>query len=235
MNFIFFYIIYFTFFCNSLKLNNTKLANVIISSSLLFDNPLFPILAPSPVAATTLEKTYVTTENNIIYFYGGLNTDSARALKDTLQSAIGNGIYFEKSFPETNAPPIKLHIQSYGGSLMDTLYIIDLIKTSPIPIYTYVDGYVASAATLISVVGNKRFITENSLMLIHQLSTVSGGKFNELEDETTNNRLMMNIIKSIYYKYTKISPSELEEILKHDLWFDANKCKRLGLVDEIID
>ena len=77
-------------------------------------------------------------------------------------------------------------------------------------------------------------MTENSLMLIHELSSGSGGKFTELEDETKNNRLMMNMIKSIYYRYTKISPSEIDEILKHDIWFDANKCKQLGLVDEII-
>jgi len=28
--------------------------------------------------------------------------------------------------------------------------------------------------------------------------------------------------------------SKLDEILKHDLWFDADRCKEYGLVDEII-
>ena len=227
------YIIFILYLCDALKLNGTNIAKGLITTKLLL-TPLTPLLIPEPVTASMIEKTYVQSSNNVIHFYGGVTSDSAKSLKDSLEEAIVNGKYFETMFPESKAPPIKLHIQSYGGSFMDTLYIIDLIRTSPIPIYTYVDGYAASAGTLISVVGQKRYMTENSLMLIHELSSGSGGKFTELEDEAKNNRLMMNMIKSIYYRYTKISPSEIDEILKHDIWFDANKCKQLGLVDEII-
>ena len=63
---------------------------------------------------------------------------------------------------------------------------IDLIENLNTPVYTYIDGFAASAATLISVVGKKRFITKNSLMLIHQLSGSDTGKFYELQDQMTN-------------------------------------------------
>jgi len=44
----------------------------------------------------------------------------------------------------------------------------------------------------------------------------------------------METIKAIYKKYTKVPMSKLNEILKHDLWFDSEKCKDLGLIDHII-
>ena len=231
---VLFYIIFIGSIVSGLRINSSNIAANIITSSLLLNVPLSPILAPEQIPSNVaLQKTYVEVVNNDIFFYGGVNSDSAKALKDSLKYAINNGVIFETSFPDIKSPPIKLHIQSYGGSLLDTLYIVDIIKGSPIPIYTYVDGYAASAATLISVVGKKRFMSENSLMLIHQISSGGGGKYSELEDENKNNKLLMNMIKAIYYRYTNISPTDLDEILKHDIWFDSNKCKQLGLVDEI--
>jgi ATP-dependent protease ClpP protease subunit len=49
-----------------------------------------------------------------------------------------------------------------------------------------------------------------------------------------NNKHLMETIKAIYKEYTKVPMKKLNEILKHDLWFDSNKCLLLGLVDEII-
>ena len=70
-------------------------------------------------------------------------------------------------------------------------------------------------------------------MLIHQLSSGAYGKYTELEDDMENNKNLMDTIKAIYKAYTKVPMKKLDEILKHDLWFDANKCLQLGLVDEI--
>ena len=113
------------------------------------------------------------------------------------------------------------------------MYIVDMIHNSPITINTYVDGFAASAATLLSVSGHKRFMSENSLMLIHQLSSSSSGKYNELTDDMDNFNTFMDIIKKIYYKHSKITPNELNELLKHDLWLNSQKCLEYGLVDEI--
>ena len=117
---------------------------------------------------------------------------------------------------------------------MNALYIVDLIESIDTPVYTYVDGYSASAASLINVVGEKRFMTKNSLIMIHQLSSNKQGKFEELDDEMTNLNHLMEKIKTIYVKHTNIPSKTLDEILKHDLWFDASISKEYGLIDEII-
>ena len=84
------------------------------------------------------------------------------------------------------------------------------------------------------VVGKKRFMTKHSLMLIHQLSGADSGKFNELQDQMSNMSILMNMITNIYLEETKINKTTLSELLKKDLWLDADTCLKYGLVDEII-
>ena len=72
-------------------------------------------------------------------------------------------------------------------------------------------------------------------MLIHQLSSMSWGKMDELEDEMENLKELMRRIKLIYKNKTKIDKKNLDEILKHDLWWDAKKCLKMGLVDKIVE
>lgn len=131
--------------------------------------------------------------------------------------------------------PIELHIHSGGGDLFSGLAAIDTIQNMKTPIHTYVQGSVASAATLMSVCGSKRFIYKNSMMLIHQISTsMMYGKYNEFLDEVENQNLLMEKIKNIYKEKTKLDDETLDEMLSHDLWLNAEKCLELGLVDKIL-
>jgi ATP-dependent protease ClpP protease subunit len=102
------------------------------------------------------------------------------------------------------------------------------------PVYTYIDGFAASAATMISVAGKKRFMTENSIMLVHQLSSATSGKFEEMKDEYNNLLGLMDIIKKIYLSNSKISKENLDNLLKQDLWLDSTKSIQLGFVDKIL-
>ena len=71
-------------------------------------------------------------------------------------------------------------------------------------------------------------------MLIHQLSTVFWGKMHEFDDEMKNLKNLMKLIKNIYKEHTKVPQKKIDEILKHDLWWDANTCKNYNLVDDIL-
>jgi ATP-dependent protease ClpP protease subunit len=171
--------------------------------------------------------------NNELYFYGPVSQRSCFELKNKLNSLDAKSTIFHFQY-NIDPPPIHLHIQSQGGSLYHTLYIMDLIENMKTPVYTYVDGFAASAATLISVVGKKRYMTKNSLMLIHQLSGADSGKFYELQDQMSNMQILMNTINKIYLNKTKIDQETLIKLLQKDLWLDAKTCLAYGLVDEII-
>ena len=133
--------------------------------------------------------------------------------------------------------PLYLHISSYGGYLHEAFLVYDYIKNSPIPIYTIVEGYAASAATVMSIAGVKRYITPSSLMLIHQLSTGMSGKFNALEEEINNSKQDMNKLYDIYVRECKgkMTKKQIIDELKHDKWWNADKCIKKGLCDELLN
>ena len=112
---------------------------------------------------------------------------------------------------------------------------IDTINSLRIPVISIIEGSAASAATMISIVCDYRIILPNSLMLIHQLSSSTWGKMDELEDEMKNLKKLMKKITDLYKKYSKIESSKLKDILKHDIWWDAKECLKKGLVDEIFE
>ena len=168
-----------------------------------------------------------------VYMYGQVTDESCMQLTMVLHDLDKKAQQQRVIYPDLK-PKIELHIQSGGGALMPAFYVCDVIKNIDTPVHTYVDGYVASAASLISVVGHKRYMSKNSMILIHQLSSGGEGKYQELDDNMKNLRQMMNKVKSIYISKTRLEYLQLEDILKHDLWLDAEICKKYGLVDEII-
>lgn len=170
-------------------------------------------------------------ENNI-YFYSPVNEESAMLLENKLLILNEkNKQLLEKNI---DMGPINLHIQSFGGSLFHTIYLMDLIQNLDTPVHTYINGFAASAATLISIAGKRRYMTKHSLMLIHQLSTASAGKYSEIKDEMENNDLLMDMITSFYIERTHLNREILNRLLKRDIWLNSSKCLKYGLVDEII-
>ena len=168
----------------------------------------------------------------MVRFYSPVTIESCVALTSYLKSLDMRSKQLELQYGIVF--PIKLHIQSSGGMLMPTFYVCDVIKTLDTPVYIYIDGYVASAASLISICGSKRYMTKHSFMLIHQLQSQSSGRLNEMKDEISNLDFFNNNAKDIYYENSNISEPILEKLLSDELWIDAYQCLQLGLIDEII-
>ena len=185
-------------------------------------------------------KNHASTDNNVvdfshnrIYFYSGVTRPKVLQLNKGIFNLNVNML--SKTGPlEYEPPPIKLHINSYGGSVFAGLAAVDYIKNSKVPVHSIIDGCAASAATLMSCVATHRVMNRNACMLVHQLSGVMWGKFQEMQDDMQNSEMLMEKIKNIYKEHTKIPKKEMDNILKHDIWWEAEKCLQYGLVDEII-
>lgn len=179
----------------------------------------------------------VTDSGDKIYFTGGVD---GKSIQDLIKIIDDKNNAFKKLKREhaevmTIEPkPIYLYIQTYGGSLLPTFGAIDAIRSSIIPIYTVINGYAASAGTLLAVVGAKRYMTNNSFVLIHQLSSGMIGNMEAIKDDFKNCETFMETIYDIYEKHTSLTRKELEETLKRDLWWKKDKCLAHGLVDEIL-
>ncbi len=176
---------------------------------------------------------HIAVHENKIYYYAGISRESAVELNKKIGELESKSLTMAKTL-DIDAPPIKMLINSGGGSITAGISSMDTILRCKVPVETYVDGFCASAATFLSVVGDGRYMSRNSYMLIHQLSSNFWGKYSEFEDEKQNLDLMMKTIKNVYKKYTKLPMKKLDEILKHDLMWDAETCLGYGLIDEIV-
>ena len=178
--------------------------------------------------------------DNHIYFYTSVTTESILELNKHIQSLnqtlSKTKLEIDYKYNTNIDLNIYLHINSLGGYVFDALAAVDTIKNSKIPITSIIEGCAASAATLISIVANKRKMTKNSSILIHQLSGGTWGTFEQMKDDNENNIYLDKIMKELYITHTqgKLKEKKLKKVLKRDIWWDPKKCKKLGLIDEII-
>ena len=171
-------------------------------------------------------------DKNHIYFYQSVDQQSClelnRKINDLNKDLMQHAIEYE-----IEPPNIYLHINSFGGSLFAAFATIDTIINSKIPIVSIIEGCAASAATIISMVCHKRYCTQNSFMLIHQLSTGASGKYEEMKDDFMNDTKLMELLYKLYLEHTSMDIKTIKKVLKRDLWWDATKCLKHGLIDDI--
>ena len=79
--------------------------------------------------------------NNNIFFYSTVNRPKILKLNKALLN-LGNNLMTRAFIYNTEKPaPIRLHINSYGGSVFAGLSAVDYILKSKVPVETVIDGY----------------------------------------------------------------------------------------------
>ena len=171
--------------------------------------------------------------NNHLYFSSDITPKSAFTLCKYLRTLEIKLKIENISMPSSVKPEIYLHITTNGGCIYSAFSIIDCFESLSIPVNTVIDSNVSSAGTIISIHGNKRYICNNSYVLIHELRSGCWGKLAYLDDTYKNCLKIQDHINQIYLDKTKITKKYLKEILVKDLELNADECIRLGIADEI--
>jgi ATP-dependent Clp protease protease subunit len=134
---------------------------------------------------------------------------------------------------------IKMIINSSGGEVSSAFALIDIIKGSKIPIYTYGLGEIASCALMTFIAGEKgrRFITKNTSILSHQFSWNSYGKEHELMSRVKEFKNTSDRILAHYKRCTGLSEADIKKYLlpAEDVWLSAKEAVKYGIADEIVD
>jgi ATP-dependent protease ClpP protease subunit len=181
-------------------------------------------------------KDTIKTIENHIYFYADIDNDNCLTLICKLREKDSElrQEYYARGLEGMAMTPIWLHIHSEGGSLFTALSVADQLTMIKSPVYSVVEGICASAATLISMSCQKRFILPSSFMLIHQLSSLMWGTHEQFKDELNlQNKLMERLIK-FYVAKSDVSEEQIRAMLTRDYWLDAEECLRLKLVDQMM-
>jgi ATP-dependent Clp protease protease subunit len=141
---------------------------------------------------------------------------------------------------EKNKPKyMKMIINSPGGEVASAFALIDTIKGSKIPVYTYGMGEIASCGLLTFMAGEKgkRFVTRNTAILSHQFSWGSIGKEHELMASVKE---FTNTSRRIIEHYKRCT-GQTEAVIKkyllpaEDIWLTPKEAIRYGIADQVVD
>ena len=177
-------------------------------------------------------------KDNTIYIDEDITSESielwARQLKNLCNKQL--------SRPKEERSPVKLIINSAGGSARDTLYFIDLMeyyKKRDIEIYTYITAYAYSGAFKIGICGSKRFAYKHSELLCHQWNKFEYGvkTYQDTVNDRERNDRLYNELAEVIVSNTKITREMLDDYTKHnrDFVMTSKTALELSVIDEIVE
>lgn len=127
--------------------------------------------------------------------------------------------------------PIVFYITTHGGLVHAALAVVDTIQSLKVPVHTVISGYVASAGTLLSLAGKKRYMTPNSFMMVHEIRSGFWGKYSDARIEYENVVKLMEHVIQYYLDKTTLTKERLTEMLRTDTDMTVKECLELGLID----
>ena len=137
--------------------------------------------------------------------------------------------------PREELKPIWIYIMSYGGDVDYMWALIDTIQSSYTPIYTVNLGMAGSAAGLIFVSGEKRYMTKRSKVIIHEGSAQFQGDAIKVMDATESYAKTLKDMKEFILSKTKIPRRKLMEKRSNDWSLDSAYCLEHGVCDVVVD
>lgn len=139
----------------------------------------------------------------------------------------------KKGIAVEDRAPIKMYIDSNGGSLTDAFTIINAMQLSKTPIYTIVIGAAYSAGFFIAIAGHKRYAYPLASFLYHEGSAANGGTANQFQNFSEFYKKQLKQLKMHTLKNTNISEELYEEKKRDDWWIDTDEALELKIIDEI--
>lgn len=159
--------------------------------------------------------------------------------QETIMPLVAQIMEYNMMEEEIRPECLTLIINSPGGSVHSAFHLIDIMKTSEIPVHTVGQGLVASCGILTLMAGDKgnRRLTHNTSVMSHQFSWGSSGKEHELYAKVKEFEFSSQRMIEHYRKCTKKSEKYIRKHLlcETDMWLSPEECLKHGVIDEIVE
>ena len=158
-------------------------------------------------------------------------------IADTVDAVIRfwNNYDNQRNIPIDEREPIKLYIDSYGGSLTEAFTICDSIKLSKTPIWTINIGTAYSGGFLIAICGDRRYAYPHASYLFHEGATGNSADANKFRNCADFYQIQLEQLKDIILKHTSITSEKYKEKQRDDWWITADEAVDLKVCDVITE
>ncbi|PCJ13769.1 MAG: ATP-dependent Clp protease proteolytic subunit [Planctomycetota bacterium] len=132
--------------------------------------------------------------------------------------------------------PIRLFINTPGGSADDGFAIFDAIRFIRSPVLCIINGINASAGAVILLASprERRFSLPNSRIMIHQPSSGVRGKASEIEVTAEEIMKLRRRCNQLIAEETDHSLEQVEKDTNGDCWMSPQEAKEYGLIGTIL-
>ena len=135
-----------------------------------------------------------------------------------------------------NVPEIVVRINSGGGDVFAANAIYTRLKDNAAKITVKIDGWAASAATIVAMAGDVIEIPGNGVFMVHDPAIGLLGYFNEADLAKASEELKV-IKQSIINGYalkTGKAAEEIAAIMAAETWFDGKQAVDAGFCDRLM-
>lgn len=172
-------------------------------------------------------------KNRNLYLFEVVERNSVKGLIEDIHKFNDEDDKEEAKTIDFKRSPIKLHINTPGGSVYNGLGLIDTIINSKTPIHTIVGGLAASMGVFIASVGHERYAHKHSTFMYHEIARGTYGKLTDIEIDVNEAKRLSKVAIGILLEYTQFTES-IEDV-KTDLYFTSEEAlNKYGMIDYII-
>lgn len=141
-----------------------------------------------------------------------------------------------KLFPKSKRTPIKIYLNSEGGEMYMMFGLVDVIRNSKTPVYTYATGLVASAALGIFLVGHKRFMDKYGTILYHNIKImgVTDNTYKQLSNESIETKRLQKMYDEIITSNSTLTQKQLDDWKREniDIYIDYKRARRFKMLGD---
>jgi len=139
----------------------------------------------------------------------------------------------------TGQPIVPIIIDSYGGQVYSLMSMISDIQHSRVPVATIVQGKAMSCGAILFSFGadGMRYMDPNSTVMIHDVSSMSRGKVEEVKADAGETERLNQIVYRMMAQNCGHHDEYFLDIVHEkghaDWYLDANECKKHKIANHL--
>lgn len=190
---------------------------------------LLKLLASNRARAAAPRALETNGDETTIYIYDAI-------VSDDISAEWWGGVSAQSLVPQIRAikgGKINLRVNSPGGDVFAAQSICQAIRDTQAHVIAHIDGFAASAATVIATAADEIRISEGGMYMVHCGWTLAMG--NAIEMRSTADLLdkVDGTICAQYAKKTGLTPAAVLAIMQAETWYTAQEAVDAKFIDSI--
>ncbi len=144
-------------------------------------------------------------------------------------------IDFVKELAAIDSETIHLRINSPGGDVFEARAIKTALDQHKAKIITHIDGYAASAASIVALAGDEIEIAEGGFFMIHKAWGLAFGNSDDMLEVAALFEKIDGTLVTDYQKKSGQEKAQIEEWMAAETWFTAAEALEAGFIDSIYE